>query len=402
MIRRQRGLTAARIAADQAYFRMLRNIACRLSTSRDNEDEHGGLRYCRAVTPIVLVIARTILRGVLPYADLVRRCRVRRRARDLATRDPWPQDETAVTGLDYAQLALLRLLSLQRETRRAARTRQREAAALLARTSMETCILGLWCLHHPDAAGKLRTSEIKTAPAMLTFLSSTGLIPDALIRKSVRALGEPEKLPDVRSMAALIDAKTSATLAIHLYDQAYRPASQYFTHATSLSLLRHVTHERRRSTRPAHSWVRRAPVRLADACVGLLAGAITDRAAAPTELFLRYAESHARRVLPPLLSTIGKGMARKLTVADLVRTLKQARDVRAYLSRTGPDEAPMEREAPLHDLYDTMIARLDLDVPPEAIQPIIDHFVAMVLAGWDAEFVNVVPKPFGAAEPNEA
>jgi hypothetical protein len=155
------------------------------------------LRCCRAVTSIVLAIARTVLRGVLPYPDLMRRGRVRRHARDLTTRDPWPQDEANLTGLDYARLALLRLLWLQHETRRAVRTRQRESAALLARTSMETCILGLWCLHNPDAATKLRTSEIKTAPAMLTFLSSTGLIPDTLIRQAVRALGEPEKLPDV-------------------------------------------------------------------------------------------------------------------------------------------------------------------------------------------------------------
>jgi hypothetical protein len=30
---------------------------------------------------------------------------------------------------------------------------------------METCILGLWCLHKPDAASKLRASEFKTGPA---------------------------------------------------------------------------------------------------------------------------------------------------------------------------------------------------------------------------------------------
>ncbi|MEH1056893.1 hypothetical protein V6U89_17020 [Micromonospora sp. CPCC 206171] len=354
------------------------------------------------MTTVVLLIARVVLRGVLPYPDLLRRARVRRRARDLATSTPWPQDETAATGLDFAQLALLRLLWLQRETRRAVRTRQREAAALLARASMETCILGLWCLHNPTAAGKLRTSEMKTASAMLTFLSSTGLIPDTLIRQAVRALGEPEKLPDVRSMAAQIDAKTSATLAIHLYDQAYRPASQYFTHATSSSLLRHVTHERLRITRPANSWVRRAPVRLTDACVGLLAGAVANQVTAPTDLFLRYAEGHAGRVLPPLLATIGKGMARKLNVADVARTLRQSRDVRAYLSRTRPDEASVEREARLRDLYDTLIARLDLDLPPEAIEPVIDHFVAMVLAEWDSEFLRATPKPPRAAEPNEA
>ncbi|WP_433393047.1 hypothetical protein [Micromonospora sp. KLBMP9576] len=354
------------------------------------------------MTPIVLVIARTVLRSVLPYPDLLRRARVRRRARCLISRAPWPQDEMAVNGSDFAQLALLRLLWLQRETHRAVRTRQREAAALLARTSMETCILGLWCLHNPAAASKLRTSELKTAPAMLTFLSSTGLIPDTLIRQAVHALGEPEKLPDIRSMAAHIDAKTSATLAIHLYDLAYRPASQYFTHATSSSLLRHVTPERRRTTRPVNSWVRRAPVRLADACFGLLAGAIADYVAAPTDLFVRYAEGHAGRVLPPLLATIGKGMARKLGVADLVHMLRESQDVRAHLSRTKPDEASVEREARLRDMFDTLIARLDLDLPTEAIQPIIDHFVAMVLAEWDAEFLSAEPNPSGATKPNEA
>jgi hypothetical protein len=361
------------------------------------------LGCCHAVASIVLAIARVVLRGVLPYPDLARRVQVRRRARDLATRDPLPADETAMSGLDYARLALLRSLSLQHDTRRAVRGRHREAAALLARTSMETCILGLWCLYNPDAATKLRLSEIRTAPAMLSFLSSAGLIPDAVIRQAVRELGEPERLPPVRTMTEQIDAETGATLAIHLYDQAYRPASQYFTHATSSALLRHVTHDRRRTSRPANSWVRRAPVRLADACVGLLAGAIANHVAAPVELFQRYAEAHAGRVLPPLLATISKGLVRKLSVADLIHTLKQARDLRGYLASTRPDEAAAERERRVRDVYDTLLARLDLDVPPEAMQPVVDHLVTKVLAEWDAETASTAPpSPPGAVEPNEA
>lgn len=73
---------------------------------------------------------------------------------------------------------------------------------------------------------------------MLTFLSTAGLITDAVIKEAVRALGEPQKPSAVRSMTEQIDAKTGATLAVHLYDLAYRPASQYFTHATSSALLR--------------------------------------------------------------------------------------------------------------------------------------------------------------------
>jgi hypothetical protein len=147
----------------------------------------------------------------------------------------------------------------------------------------------------------------------------------------------------------------------------------------------------------------RTPVRLADACVGLLAGAIANDVAAPAELFQQYAEAHARRVLPPLLATIGKGLVRKLGVTDLIHTLKQARGLRIYLAGTRPDEAAAERERRLCDMYDTALTRLDLDVPPDAMQPIVDHLVAKVLAAWDAEDTRATPPdPSGAAQPREA
>jgi hypothetical protein len=175
-----------------------------------------------------------------------------------------------------------------------------------------------------------------------------------------------------------------------------------FTHATSSSLLRHVTDERHRTSRPTNPWAHRAPVRLTDACVGLLAGAVADRVGAPTELFVRYAEAHAGRVLPPLLITVGKRMAPRLLVGGLVRTLKDARDVRANLSRGARDEAPAEREARLREMYNALIARLDLDMPTEAIQPVVDHLVAMVLAEWDAEFLSRPPQQSGIAARDEA
>lgn len=350
----------------------------------------------------MIALARIVLRGVLPYPDLPRRVVVRRRARALATREPWPRDEAAVTAEGYARLALLRLLALQHETRRAVQTHQRESAPLLARTAMETCIVGLWCLHDPHAVRKLRASEIKIAPAMLTFMSSAGILPDSVIREAVRALGEPLKLPDVRSMTEQIDSRTGATLAIHLYDMAYRPASQYFTHASGSALLRHVTAKYRYSTKPANSWARRAPVRLTDACVGLLAGALANQIAEPAELFVRYSERHAQRVLPPLLVTIGKGMTRRLRLADLVTTLKQAEEMRVYLSRAGPDDAPDDREKRLRAMYEALIARLDIgDVPSDAIRPVIDHLVTKVLTDWDAEHADQMPRQFQTQKPSE-
>jgi hypothetical protein len=345
------------------------------------------------VIAILSALARAVLRGVLPYPDLPRRIRVRRSARTLATGSPLPRDEEQVTGEDYARLALLRLLFLQRETRRAVRTRQREAAALLARTAIETCILGLWCLLIPGAAVKLRSSEYKSAAAMLTFLSSTDFIPEELIRRALSALGEPQSLPAVRTMTQQIDSKTSATLAIHLYDLAYRPASQYFTHATNSALRRHVTADYDFAVRPAKSWVRRAPVRLVDACVGVLSAAIANSTAVPADLFVRYGENHAKRVLPPLLATVGKGMGHKLGRAGIVALLKEAGVTRVYLAGAGADDAPEVREARLRSMYDALIARLDItDVPPDAVRPFVDYFVAKALGEWAAEHASQLPR----------
>ncbi|WP_018790396.1 hypothetical protein [Salinispora arenicola] len=187
-------------------------------------------------------------------------------------------------------------------------------------------------------------------------------------------------------MTEQIDSRTGATLAIHLYGTAYGPASQYFTHVSGSALLRRVTADYRYSTKPVNSWARRAPVRLTDACVGLLAGALANQTAEPAELFVRHGEGHAQRVLPPLLVTIGKGMVRRLCLADLMIILKQVREMCAYLSRVGPDDAPDERETSVRAMYEDLIARLySGDIPDDAIRPVIDYFVTKVLAEWDAE-----------------
>lgn len=132
---------------------------------------------------------------------------------------------------------------------------------------------------------------------------------------------------------------------------------------------------------------------MADACVGVLAGAIAQRMALPTDLFLRYAEAHAGRVLPPLVVTMGKGLARKRRVADLLHllteTLKEAQAMYAYLDGVGTQQTRAEREAHLRGMYDKLIARLGLDdMPPEAIRPVIDHVVMKALDEWDAKHAS--------------
>jgi hypothetical protein len=86
-------------------------------------------------------------------------------ARSLVDCEPWPDDD-ATTGADAAKLALLRLLWLQRQTRSAARHRNGEATVLLARSLVEACILGLYCLHKPDAIPRLKAANIKAMGSM--------------------------------------------------------------------------------------------------------------------------------------------------------------------------------------------------------------------------------------------
>ncbi|WP_285691926.1 hypothetical protein [Actinoplanes sp. NBRC 103695] len=355
---------------------------------------------------LVMQIAGATLRGLLPYPDLPRRLAVRRRAWTLATSVDWPRDESDADGDSYARLALLRLLELQRATRRAVQTRQRESSALLARTAMETCILGLWCLHEPTAADKLRASELRNGPLMLTFLSSAGLVPQDLIRQAVGALGEPGRLPDVRSMAQLVDSKTGASLGIHLYDAAYRPASHYFTHATGAALLRHVTADYRYSAKPAKSWARRAPVRLADACVGVLAAAIADRIGNPAQvrLFARYAENHADRVLPPMLVTTGKALAGRVNISAIRTTFREARMTKSRLElELSQDQDSGEREARVRSMFVSLTASLGVeDLPPESVQPVLDFLVKKVLDGWATEHANRSSTSAGTSPLHEA
>src|SRR5258708_34401388 len=102
---------------------------------------------------VIVQLAWVFLRGILPYPDPLRRARIRRASRKLIKCDPWPEDDAS--GADAAQLALLRLLWLQGQVRRAVTLRQREASASLARPPLELCITGLWCRHTDDAPKRL-------------------------------------------------------------------------------------------------------------------------------------------------------------------------------------------------------------------------------------------------------
>lgn len=320
------------------------------------------------------------LRGVLPCPDLVRRCRVRRAAKSLITCQSWPEgDET--TGLHVAQLAMLRTLWLQRETRRLTRGRHREAAVLMSRSALETCILGVYCLYAEDPVSRLRADSLRTglAAAMALF---DGMVPPDLLKDAVNKLGTPGRPVNVRDMAKHIDRTLGEEGASKLYDLVYAPTSNYLTHANAGSLIRHVRPDSKLSSNPSAPWVRRSPVRLADASVGVLAVHLARRESVPAGLFARYAETHLGRILPPLASLVGKRMGKTTGLLPLVRTLVSARQLRPVMSRPGLSD--QDREALVRPLYQELSSLLE-GVPDEAVAPVIEYFVQTIVREYAAE-----------------
>jgi hypothetical protein len=325
-------------------------------------------------------LAGTVLRGVLPYPDLLRRRRVRANARKLVVCRRWPADE-AVTGEDLVQLALLRVLRLQSETRKATRTRQREAAVLLARSSLEACILGLYCLHSPTAFPKLRQAHLKAGIESLKFLGDDDLFPEELLRHVVEMFGTPASPMTVKAMVDAIDKATGGGDAASLYNRLYRPTSTFFVHANATSLSRHVAADDSLTARPSMPWARRSPVRLADACVGLLAAAIAAHRGAPSPEFATYARDHIMRVLAPIAVRASKRAGRSGVARQVLMLVPEVIRLRRYLQSPQAAANPAQkREARVRPLFDRLGSVVfSPDIPTAAVQSIVDHFVELVL-----------------------
>jgi hypothetical protein len=301
--------------------------------------------------PKVWPLVRILVLSALPVPDLPSRRKVRRAAYDLARGcDPWPGMEAS--GTDVARLALLRLLDLQQATRKAVRSHQDEAATMLARVAIETYITGMYCLYEPGAVAKLQSGQLKMLRPMLDFLSEDGGIlsgiPREVLDECIRRLdvGTPAEGPSVRSMAEKVDAATDAAIAISLYNRFYRPTSNFAVHAGAASLLRHVRGDGRTAHRPSRIWGRRAPARIADACLGGLTAFLANREGGSWQHTARYADRHHERAVPPVaaisLGGIGSGL-RLSQARQAAQAIARIRDFGQYVQSGRDADDPAAR-----------------------------------------------------------
>jgi len=82
-------------------------------------------------------------------------------------------------------------------------------------------------------------------------------------------------------------------------------------------------------------WLRRAPVRIADASVGALAAAVVKHAGEPYERATQYSDQHGQRVMPPVVAIgAGVGFVTLLAPREIATTVKLVRAGYAY-ARSG-------------------------------------------------------------------
>ena len=258
-----------------------------------------------------------LMRPYVPCYDPFERRRVRRAARTLVTLRRWPGDEA--TSRDAAQLALLHLLELQHRVRVSSVLRQYEAAALLARTAIDTCIVGIWCLVEPGAVQRLNADAARSLTNLLVPFAKSMLLPADAIRIAVAQIGEPKGLRSPQQQLDEIQKANGPPGARILYELWYRPLSAFFAHGTGGALLRHMGVNDEITDHAHFAWARRSPAHLADVCVGFLSAVFAGPDHPNYALFSKYidvhdgrsarliggiAVSHAVRTVRPKLSTV--------------------------------------------------------------------------------------------------
>jgi hypothetical protein len=278
----------------------------------------------------------------LPYRDPWRRRQIRIDARKLVTCSPWPGE--SATADQVAQLALLRLLALQREARRATRHRLADSAALAVRNSIETYLVGMYCLFGSDPLDHLNAQNTHALKAILRYLPDE-IVPKDLVATLVASLGKAERAKPLTEIAQVVDAATGTTDCVTLYEGFYAALSTSYAHGRGLALLRHVGKKGRLIARPRRAWGRRSPIHLGDALVAQFASALAEHHGGIADSFRTYAEAHRNRVITPLFSMRGGGSLSSIQWTHAPRAVVEILRLRRYVAGTGKNDTAQVRQA---------------------------------------------------------
>ena len=335
-----------------------------------------------------------MVRGLLPAADVLRRRRVRADARKLVVLERWPEDADT-TGADVAQVALLRVLYLQRETRKAARAGLNEATAVCARLALEAALQGIYYLHQPNSVSSLKAANVKAAEALSKYLVDDGFIPQELVDIALTSLGTPGGAGNLFDMAQYIDKVRPDIKAVSLYRRYYVSSSTFFVHTNAASMLRHVDADDQLTGKPSFPWRRQSALRISDGSVGLLAAELARHSGVPAEQFDVYAQSHIARAFTPMAVAVIAGFRRSVSLRAVPGMVRSIRQTRAYVqSGEAAGDQPEVREAKVRAAFEENLGKM-VTMPPDVRDPALDFFTERVFTAVDQQQApdGTVPPP---------
>jgi hypothetical protein len=325
----------------------------------------------------MLKIVRTVVLSFLPYPDLRRRVRVRRAAAALVTCKKWPGDDA--TGPEAAQLALYRILWLQRRTRRAVRGRRKDEAAVLARLALETCIVGLYCLYSGEAVARLSAANYRAFGKVVDYIADTGLMSKEAIDSATAALGDLGPDLNIKNLADTLADQYDLLHMRGLYSAYYVPLSHFFVHANAFTLMRHIRPDGTLHHDPVFPWTRRSAARLSDACAGLLAGHIARQDGRMADVFLAYADGHLDRLITPAVMTFAKTARNSVPWRQVPGLLRQVVALRAYTHGGGYADDPAQQETRIRAGFGMILDTVAPDVPEGMFAQATEEIIARLV-----------------------
>lgn len=319
---------------------------------------------------------RTLALCLLPYHDPLARRRVRSGARELIAPGPWAEEKA--NSNEVAQLALLRLLWLQHEARRAANAKIFEAVALLTRSGIDTCIVGLYCLVAPDAAERINQLNADNLKNMMRYLPTTFF--DLETRSSlVELIDTPKKNPNTFDMVSAIDEAAGDDKAEMLYRAFYAPLSALYAHGGGMALLRHMKNDEM-TNRPSKSWLQRSALHIIDSCVGLLAAQLAPTRSCDSAAFNDYYEAHRRRSITPLFTMASANVSAAIDWPAVPASVRAGWRLRTYLSsdRAGFDDDQI-RQQTVQELAERCFGAVRASRDPAVLRLIVEGVVKQAL-----------------------
>ncbi len=303
---------------------------------------------------------------------------MRHSARDLIQWTEWPGDNAS--PIELAELGLLRALWLQKETHRAVRYRQSEAASILARSAVENCIVTLWFFFAKDPIELLREDNCNAFIRLFKFLEDFGFPTQGFVEIMKQEFGGSGKLPSIFEMAETVSNGINHDGTVVLYRRLYVPLSTFYTHTNGLGLLRHVNAHGKPKLHASSIWTCLSALRTVDGCVGIIAGEIAVQSDKTPNDFFSYAEKHLKRSLNPVFVMAGRHAGKTIHWSRLSGSISGMRKLRKYLSSKQRREDSREtQERITKALFSEIMQIFEVSVGPKTREYLMDEFVNLLL-----------------------